>query len=308
MKTGVVIKTTGSWHTVRDHHKIVLCRLKGSFRKQGIRNTNPVAVGDQVEYDLSPDGNGLITRIAKRKNYIIRKATNLSRETQIMAANVDQAVLIFTLDFPETPLEFVDRFLVSAEAYHIPSLLLINKTDLYSGERLQRLKEIEKLYAYAGYTVIATSVLNNQHIDQVKELLTGKTSLVAGNSGVGKSSLINRLRPGLNLKTADISWYHESGRHTTTYPEMIELWENTYIIDSPGIRGFGITDMARNEIGLYFTDIFRLSKDCQFYNCTHTHEPNCAVIEAVKNGILHESRYRSYINIFTESGQKYRTS
>lgn len=308
MNKGIVVKTTGSWHTVRSGNQSIPCRLKGSFRIRDIRNTNPVAVGDQVIFELTDREYGIITKISERKNYIIRKATNLSHETQIMAANVDQVLLMITLDFPETPLEFVDRFLISAEAYHILSVLLVNKTDLYTAEKLAWLEEIRKIYNYAGYTVIDMSVSRKIHIEQVKELIQGKLSLIAGNSGVGKTSLINNLCPGLNLKTNDISSYHLAGKHTTTYPEMIEIFPGTYIIDSPGIRGFGVTDLDRNEIGLYFTDIFNLSKDCQFYNCTHIHEPGCAVTEACKKGILHESRYRSYYKLFTSSDQKYRLS
>jgi len=305
---GIVVKTTGSWHTVRSGNKSIPCRLKGSFRIRDIKNTNPVAVGDQVAFELTDMDYGIITQISARKNYIIRKSTNLSRETQIMAANVDQVLLMITLDFPETPLEFVDRFLISAEAYHIPCILLINKIDLYPAEKLVWLEEVRKIYEYAGYTVMDMSVTRSIHLEPVKELIQGRLSLIAGNSGVGKSSLINTLCPGLKLKTSDISSYHLAGKHTTAYPEMIEINPGTYIIDSPGIRGFGVTDLDRNEIGLYFTDIFNLSKHCQFYNCTHIHEPKCAVIEACKKGILHESRYRSYYKLFTDSDRKYRLS
>jgi ribosome biogenesis GTPase / thiamine phosphate phosphatase len=305
LNTGIVVKTTGSWHTVRAGDQQVLCRLKGNFRIRGIKNTNPVAVGDRVSFEFS-DHHGIIYQIHERKNYIIRKAINLSRETQIMAANVDQVMLMITLDFPETPLEFVDRFLISAEAYHIPCILLINKIDLHGSEKLARMQEIRKIYEYAGYQVIEISVTSQTHLNQVRSLMEGKLSLVAGNSGVGKSSLINMLCPGLQLKTNDISEYHQSGKHTTTYPEMVEIGKETYVIDSPGIRGFGIIELNRNEIGLYFTEIFNLSKHCQFYNCTHIHEPNCAVIEACRKGILHESRYRSYYKLFTDSDQKYR--
>jgi ribosome biogenesis GTPase / thiamine phosphate phosphatase len=308
LEKGIVVKTTGSWHTVRSGNQSIPCRLKGNFRIRDIKNTNPVAVGDEVTFELSDKDYGIITKISDRKNYIIRKATNLSHETQIMAANVDQVLLMITLEYPETPLEFVDRFLISAEAYHIRSILLINKTDLYNEDKLLWLEEVRKIYEYAGYMVIDMSVTGNIHVEQVQKLIHGQLSLIAGNSGVGKSSLINSLRPGLHLKTNDISSYHLAGKHTTTYPEMIEISAGTYIIDSPGIRGFGITDLNRNEIGLYFTDIFNLSKHCQFYNCTHIHEPQCAVIEACKRGTLHASRYRSYCKLFTDSDQKYRLS
>jgi ribosome biogenesis GTPase len=305
---GIVIKTTGSWHTVKAGKELINCRLKGAFRIHEIRNTNPVAVGDQVTFEIIDNETGVITKIHERNNYIIRKATNLSRETQIMAANIDQVMLMFTLDYPETPLEFVDRFLISAEAYHIRCILLINKVDLYGKEKLLWLEEVRKMYEYAGYTVIDMSVTSYVNTSRVGELMQNKLTLISGNSGVGKSSLINLYCPGLNLKTNKISLYHLSGKHTTTYPEMIEITEGTYIIDSPGIRGFGLTDLNRNEIGLYYTDIFNLSKNCQFNNCTHIHEPNCAVIEAYRAGILHESRYRSYFNIFNDSNHKYRIS
>jgi len=306
LNIGIVVKTTGSWHTVKAGKELIKCRLKGTFRTQSMRNTNPIAVGDQVMYEITDKETGTITKIHERKNYIIRKATNLSRETQIMAANVDQVMLMFTLGFPETPLEFVDRFLISAEAYHIRCILLINKVDLYGKETIPWLEEVRKIYEYAGYMVIDMSVSCGINTEKVYTLLQNKLTLIAGNSGVGKSSLINFLCPGIHLKTNDISWYHLSGKHTTTYPEMIEITDGTFVIDSPGIRGFGLTDLNRNEIGLYFTDIFKLSKNCQFYNCTHIHEPNCAVIESCKTGILHESRYRSYFNIFNDANRKYR--
>jgi ribosome biogenesis GTPase len=307
VKKGIVVKTTGSRHTVRTEDGIFHCRLKGIFRTRNVKITNPVAVGDHVVFEEQGAGSCTITEIAERRNYIIRKATNLSRESQIMAANIDQVILMFTLDFPETPLEFVDRFLVAAEAYHIPAKLVINKTDLYREEKLARMEEVRSIYEYAGYPVISISVTLQENIDQIRNLLSGKLTLIAGNSGIGKTSLINLLQPGLNLKTSDISWYHEAGKHTTTYPEMIEVAEKTWLIDSPGIRGFGLTDLEKNEIGLYFTDIFRLSKNCQFYNCTHVHEPNCAVLEAIENGELHDSRYRSYFNIYHDTSHKYRT-
>lgn len=306
MKTGLVIKSTGSWYTVKTDSGYVKCKLKGAFRAKNMKNTNPVAVGDHVVVDESDRHTAVISEIKQRKNYIIRKSTNLSRETQIIAANLDQVMLMFTLDFPETPLEFVDRFLVAAEAYHIPAVLLINKIDLYNEEKRNKLAQVRDIYEYAGYRVIEMSVTHRIQIDETSELLKDKVSLLAGNSGIGKTSLINLLVPGLNLKTNDISWYHQAGKHTTTYPEMIEIFPESYLIDTPGLRGFGITDLDRNEIGLYFTDIFRLSRNCQFYNCTHIHEPNCAVLEAVNNGILNESRYRSYFNIFNDTDEKYR--
>lgn len=307
VKKGIVVKTTGSHHTVRSDDGIYLCRLKGSFRTRNVKSTNPVAVGDQVTFESHENQKGIIIEIQDRRNYIIRKSTNLSRESQIMAANIDQVILMFTVDYPETPLEFIDRFLVSAEAYHIPVIMAINKTDLYSNEKTMRMNDIRAIYEFAGYTVVTMSVTQQINLDVISRIIYGKLSLISGNSGVGKTSLINFLCPGLNLKTDEISWYHESGKHTTTYPEMIEVAKDTFLIDSPGIRGFGVTDLDKNEIALYFTDIFRISKGCQFYNCTHIHEPNCAVIDAVENGILHESRYRSYVNIFHDTSSKYRS-
>jgi len=306
VKTGIVVKTTGSWHTVKVGNERINCRLKGNFRTRNMTNTNPVAVGDHVIIESDSDKTGTIIKINDRQNYIIRKSTNLSKENQILAANIDQALLMFTLDFPETPLEFIDRFLITAEAYHIRTILLINKSDLYSSIQLKRLEEVTEIYEYAGYTVISTSITKNLNLDTVMGHLQDKLTLISGNSGVGKSSLINHLCPGLNLKTNEISRANQSGKHTTTYPEMVELNNTTFVIDSPGIRGFGLTDLNRNEIGLFFTDIFKLSRDCQFYNCTHIHEPNCAVIAACRTGLLHESRYRSYYNIYNDTDQKYR--
>jgi len=303
---GIVIKTTGSWHTVNDDGEHINCRLKGNFRMRGIKTTNPIAVGDAVYYEKTGTHTGTITKILERKNYIIRRAINLARETQIIAANIDQVLLMITLESPETPLEFVDRFLVSAEAYRIPSVLVINKTDLYRAEKLDRCAEIRKIYEYAGYRVIESSVEKQVNIPELADILHGKYTAIAGNSGVGKTSLINLLCPGLNLKTAPISAYHLSGKHTTTYPEMVALPSGGYIIDTPGIRGFGVMDISRNEVGLYFTDIFNLSANCRFYNCSHIHEPGCAVINACLQGILHESRYRSYIKLMMGEEGKYR--
>jgi ribosome biogenesis GTPase / thiamine phosphate phosphatase len=306
LNKGIIVKTTGSWHTVNCDGDLINCKLKGSFRTRGIKNTNPVAVGDAVYFEKTAPHVGVIREIQDRKNYIIRRATNLSKETHILASNLDQVLLMITLISPETPLEFVDRFLVSVEPYHIPAILLINKCDLYGPEMLARLKEVRYIYEFAGYSVLEISVSQVFNIDPLMSLLKGKITAIAGNSGVGKTSLINLLCPGLHQKTANISTYHLTGKHTTTYPEMFALPSGGFIVDTPGIRGFGVTDMDKNEVGLYFTDIFRLSKDCQFYNCSHLHEPHCAVIEACKKGILHESRYRSYLSIVTAKENKYR--
>jgi ribosome biogenesis GTPase / thiamine phosphate phosphatase len=306
LSKGIVIKTTGSWHTVNDDGAHINCRLKGNFRMRGIKTTNPVAVGDFVMYETTGTQVGMITKILERKNYIIRKATNLAKETQIMAANIDQVLLMIALESPETPLEFVDRFLVSAEAYRIPAILVINKIDLYNSDNLTKCDEIRKIYEFAGYRVIEISVEKQLNIAELSGELAAKYTAIAGNSGVGKTSLINLLCPGLSLKTAPISAYHLSGKHTTTYPEMISLPTGGNIIDTPGIRGFGVMDINRNEIGLYFTDIFNLSAHCRFYNCSHIHEPGCAVIDACINGVLHESRYRSYVKLYNGEEGRYR--
>jgi len=303
---GIVIKTTGSWHTVKDGDKIIPCKIRGRFREKELTITNPVAVGDRVSYETDRDGAGLIIHIEPRKNYIIRRSSNLSKEAHILAANLDQAFLMITLAMPETPLEFADRFLLAAEAYHIPVILLINKTDLLSGESLSFLHSVTETYRSAAYACMEISVKTGKGMEAVVDSMKDKTSLLAGNSGVGKSTLINRICPEANLKTLEISASHKTGKHATTYAEMITLPNGGNIIDTPGIRGFGIIELAKNEIGLYFTDIFRVSQDCSFYNCTHIHEPGCAVIKAVEDGILAPSRYQSYVNIFLDRNEKYR--
>jgi ribosome biogenesis GTPase len=303
---GLVIKSTGSWCTVLDNRLEIACRIKGKFRLKNIRTTNPVAVGDRVEYKLENDNTGLITKIEDRKNYIIRKATSFSKEAQLLAANIDLAFLMVSLKSPETPFEFIDRFLVSAEAYHIQSVILINKVDLLNKEEIRLVDDFIKSYALAGYKCIAMSIAKNLNVFQIEELIHNKITLVAGNSGVGKSSLINTLAPSLNLKTAEISNYHQAGKHTTTFSELFYIDENTFIIDSPGIRGFGLIDFDKSEIGLFFPEIFRISKNCKFYNCSHSHEPGCAVINAIENGQIALSRYRSYLNMINDKNEKYR--
>jgi ribosome biogenesis GTPase len=306
LNKGFITKTTGSWHTVNSHGELINCKLKGSFRMQGIRNTNPVAVGDEVIFVRTAPHEGIIENIRERKNYIIRRSTNLAKETHILASNIDQVLLMITLESPETPLEFIDRFLVSVEPYHIPAIVLINKMDLYGPEKLARCTEIRSIYEFAGYAVIEISVTRSVNLSTLDPILAGKITAIAGNSGVGKTTLVNHLCPGLHQKTAEVSSFHLTGKHTTTYPEMFPLPAGGFIIDTPGIRGFGVTGIEKNEVGLYFTDIFKLSKDCRFYNCTHLHEPHCAVIEACRKGILSESRYRSYFKIMTGTGDRYR--
>jgi ribosome biogenesis GTPase len=309
LEEGLVIKSTGSWYTVKHGSKTTMCKIKGKFRIKEITTTNPVTVGDIVKFKTTGDSDdiGIITGIRERKNYIIRKASNFSKEAHLIAANVDQAFLMFTIDFPETPLEFIDRFLITAEAYHIPTILLINKLDLYNEDVLKKLAEIKKTYNDAGYECYEISAIKKKNISIVSERMKNKISVISGNSGVGKSTLINAIDKNINIKVAEISSYHKTGKHTTAYSEMYELEKGGYIIDTPGIKGFGLIDLEENEVGLFFPEIFKLSKHCQYYNCSHTHEPGCGVKVALEKGILSKSRYRSYINILNKDKKKYRT-
>lgn len=306
MEKGVVIKSTGSWYLVRnDKGEQVPCRIRGKLRLKGSRTTNPVAVGDLVELEKGSDGY-VIARIGERRNYVIRKSTNLSKESHIIAANVDLALLIATIDHPETSTVFIDRFLATTEAYRIPAAIVFNKTDLYDETALNRLEELKFLYESIGYPVLAISASRGDNLEEVKNLLKDKITVLSGMSGVGKSSLINRIEPELHLKTALISEAHDTGKHTTTFAEMFELKEGGYIIDTPGLRSFGMIDMQKEEISHFFPEIFRTASQCRFYNCTHTHEPGCAVIEALREGKISESRYWSYLSILEDSGEKYR--
>ena len=306
MNKGLVIKSTGSWYLVFTDGEVIRCRIKGKFRTKDIVTTSPVTVGDKVEYEMIEDGTGLITKIDERKNYIIRRSTRFHKEAQLLAANIDQVLLMISLKYPASPMEFIDRFLVTAEAYHIKSIILINKVDLLKKEDDVKLTEFKSTYNKAGYKCLEMSVPENKNVQEAYALMKGKISLIAGNSGVGKTTLINTIAPSLKLKTEEISDYHEAGKHTTTFSEIFQLNKNTYIIDSPGIKGFGLIDMEKEEIGLYFPEIFRISKECKFYNCTHLHEPGCAVIEAVKDGEIGFSRYKSYAHIMTDEDSKYR--
>ncbi len=306
---GTVIKSTGSWYYVRDGQgQHWACKIKGSFRIKGLRTTNPVAVGDGVVFSPIPEGEreGLITNLYPRKNYIIRKATKLSKESHIIAANIDQAIIMATIAYPQTYTLFIDRFLVTAEAYRIPAKIIFNKTDLYDQEQMEKMNELVGIYEDAGYECFKTSVTLRENLDQVTALLQDKTSVISGNSGVGKSTLINVLHPKANLKTARLSDYHKAGKHCTTFAEMIDLPFGGHIIDTPGIRGFGLVDMDREEIYHYFPEIFRASQDCKFHNCTHTHEPGCQVKERVKNGTISEIRYDNYLRIFEDNQEKFR--
>ncbi len=306
MDKGIVIKSTGSWISVLRGNKIIQCRIKGKFRIKDIKTTNPVTVGDRVDVELLNDGTGVITAIEPRKNYIIRRATQFHKEAHLLAANIDLAFLMVTLRFPETQPEFVDRFLVTAEAYHIESIIIINKIDLLDKKDDIQLKEFVKTYQLAGYHCILMSLKTGEGVQEIKKLIQGKTNLIAGNSGVGKTSLINYINPNVSLKTNTISESHQSGKHTTTFAELFPLDGNSFLIDSPGIRGFGLIDLSKEEVGLYFPEIFKISKNCRFYNCTHIHEPNCAVMEAVKMKKIGFSRYKSYVSILTGQNTKYR--
>ncbi|MDO4461475.1 MAG: ribosome small subunit-dependent GTPase A [Bacteroidia bacterium] len=305
---GTVIKSTGSYYDVRieeDNTVISNCRIKGKMRTDDIKSTNPVAVGDYVNISIE-SGEGLITEVLPRKNYVVRRASNLSKQTHILAANVDQALLVVTINFPVTTPVFIDRFLASAEAFDVPVVLVFNKVDRYDQQLREELEAFENIYRAMGYDVVEVSAKHEEGLDQIKERLKGKVSVVAGHSGVGKSTLINKIEPGLNLRTDEISESNNSGKHTTTYAEMHPFSFGGYIIDTPGVRGFGITGIEKNEIAHYFRDIFKVSDRCQYNNCTHRHEPGCAVKQAVEEGKLAFSRYQSYINIVDSSTSKYR--
>lgn len=295
---GTVTKSTGSWYQIRkDDGTLVQCRIVGKLRLRGIKSTNPVAVGDRVDFEMEAgEATGVIKEIRDRKNYIIRKSVNLSKQTQIIASNLDQAVLIVTLDFPKTFPRFIDRFLVTAEAYNIPGVVVFNKIDLYDDTLLDELEFYTYVYEDAGYEVLHTSVPGTLGLDDLKTLLQDKTSLLSGHSGVGKSTLINTIEPGLDLKTSMISQSHQQGQHTTTFAEMFELAFGGFIIDTPGIKGFGLVDMQKEEIGDYFPEIFALKQGCKFNNCLHLEEPGCAIKIAVEAGKLAYTRYESYIN------------
>jgi len=304
MEQATVIKSTGSWYEVKTGEgELFQCRIPGKLRLKGVKTTNPVAVGDRVVFEIEnqDERTGIIKEIKERRNYIIRKSVNLSKQTQIIAANLDQAILIVTIDFPKTFPQFIDRFLVTAEAYDIPGVIVFNKLDLYDEPMLEELEFFMYVYKDAGYKVCITSVEEQEGLKEFEAILKDKTSLLSGHSGVGKSSLINAVEPKLDLKTSQISDSHKQGQHTTTFAEMFELSFGGKIIDTPGIKGFGLVDMEKEEIGDYFPEIFNLKKSCRFHNCLHLEEPGCAVKEALENGKLAPTRYQSYVGLVTGS-------
>lgn len=309
MKKGLVLKSTGIHYKVlgEDGH-VTDCSIRGKLRTREFQITNPVAVGDNVVYEEAGEntGKGVIKEVLPRKNYILRRSSNLSKQSQIIAANLDQAFIMITVALPETPVEFIDRFLVTAEAYRVPAVILINKTDLYMGATMEKMEHIDAVYSKIGYEVIRLSLKENRNVDKVAERLKDRVTLISGNSGVGKSTLLNTLNPELRLKTEEISDYHKQGKHVTTFPEMHRMPFGGYVIDTPGIRGFGIVEMERNEIWHFFPEIFRKSKECRYYNCLHLDEPGCAVRKAVESGDIDFLRYRSYLNIVEGEDRKYR--
>ncbi len=308
--TGIVYKSTGSWYTVKTERGVWYeCRIKGKFRIKGIKSTNPVAVGDVVDFELDTKSDietGVITNIHDRENYIIRKSVNLSKQTHIIASNVDQVFLLITLNNPPTFTAFIDRFLITAEAYDIKAILLFNKIDTYTEDELLEVKFLAAMYREIGYECIGISALKETNVQDVKDVMRGKVNMFTGHSGVGKSTLVNAIEPSLDLKTKAISEQHMQGQHTTTFAEMYDLSFDAKIIDTPGIKGFGIVDMEREEIGDYFPEFFALKSDCKFNNCLHLEEPKCAVKDALDNDELHWSRYKSYVQIMEGDEEQYR--
>ena len=307
---GLVIKNTGSWYLVKtEDGRFIECKIKGNFRLKGIRSTNPIAVGDHVQILINNEGTAFINEIEDRKNYIIRRSSNLSKQSHILAANLDQCMLVVTVNYPETSTIFIDRFLASAEAYRVPVKLIFNKVDRYNEEELHYLDALIDLYTHIGYPCFKISALNGEGIEAVKQDLRGKVTLFSGHSGVGKSTLINAILPELDIKTAEISSYHNKGMHTTTFSEMFPVEGDGYIIDTPGIKGFGTFDMEEEEVGHYFKEIFEYSANCKYNNCTHRHEPGCAVRDAVEKHLISESRYTSYLNMLEDKEEgKYRSA
>jgi ribosome biogenesis GTPase len=308
LEKGVILKSTGSSYKVLlSGGNVIDCTVKGKLRIKELRITNPIAVGDNVRLEFDKKNNsGIITEVLDRRNYILRKATNLSKHSQIIAANIDQVFLMITIIRPETPVEFIDRFLITAEAYRVEAKIVINKTDLYGEDEIAKMEYLESLYSKIGYECIRLSLKDQTNLEYLKRQMKDKTSLISGNSGVGKTTLLNLFDPGLNLKTAEISDYHKQGKHITTFPEMYYMPFGGFVIDTPGIRGFGVVDMERNEIYHFFREIFNTSKNCRFNNCLHLDEPECAVRAAVEKGEIDFLRYKSYLNIIDGDNGKYR--
>jgi ribosome biogenesis GTPase len=306
LEKGLVIKSTGSWYTVRKDGEYVACKLKGRLRNGEFKSTSPVVAGDRVILERGTQGEWLIGDIEPRRNYLIRKSANLSKQSHIIAANVDMALLVVTLRMPETPMEFIDRFLVAAEAYRIPVCLIFNKMDLYTGEETEKISQMGEVYRKIGYQTIETSASEKVGTDTLKQMIQGKISVMAGLSGVGKSSLIHAVNPDLHVRIGDISEYHRSGKHTTTFAEMLETGNNGYIIDTPGIKGFGLIHIEKQELYHFFPEIFKTASQCSFYNCRHISEPGCAVREAAKSGEISSGRYHSYLNMMEDTQNKYR--
>ena len=305
---GLVYKSTGSWYTVKEENSGVFyqCRIKGKMRLKGIKNTNPVAVGDYVAFQQEEGLQGVITAVEERQNYIIRKSVNLSKQTHIIAANIDLAFLVVTLNNPPTSTTFIDRFLVTAEAYSIKTVLLFNKVDTYTPDELAEVKYLAQLYRKVGYECIGISATTGKNIEKVKETMRGKTCVVSGHSGAGKSTLINAIAPQLALKTGEISLQHQQGQHTTTFAEMFDLPFGAHIIDTPGIKGFGMVEIDKHELTDYFPEFFALKEDCKSNNCLHTDEPHCSVKEALENDEIAWSRYKSYLQILEGDEESYR--
>lgn len=301
---GVVVRATGSWYEVLCGEQRLQCRIRGKLRLKGVRSTSPVVVGDVVACEKDVDDSYVISSIEQRRNYIIRRASNLSKESHIIAANIDQALLVVTLFSPETANEFVDRFLVTCEAYKIPVTILLAKIDL-ARKRPELIEEFRSIYESAGYPIVELSATEGEGVESVKELLRGKTTLLSGNSGVGKSTLVQAVEPGLDIRTGEISQSHNKGKHTTTFSTMYPLSEDGFIIDTPGIKGFGLIDIEESELAHYFPEMMRFLPECRFYNCSHTHEPHCAVVEAVERGDISYSRYESYLKM-KDDDEKYR--